>query len=410
MLPGAELADPEHRGLRVRCPKVGRAVFFYRYKSAAGALRQIEVGVLGDMTLVEVRAKWERLRDKVRNGGDPQADAREVSEKAVVERKAKKARAYTVADAVADYLTEMVEPNRKEKGASEARRMLERATAKVGATAAADFSVRHAHELVMKLSKTPRLASMVRQELRACWEHAIAVERIRGANPFAGRTVGGKLQAKKRERTLSAAETGALLRWMAEPSTYSRTVRDALELVLRTGLRSGEVCGIHSSELQQRDGVLWLEIPGDRMKAGKPHAVPLVGRAAGIVAERLPQGGGYLFPSRVKDKPIKQKVVGVEVYACSGQSTAAAYARRRVCPVGDWAPHDLRRTARTLLADLECPFEVGEAILAHALPGVAAVYNRSDYRVAKIEWLMSLGRKLDALAADRPTLALVAAA
>ena len=55
---------------------------------------------------------------------------------------------------------------------------------------------------------------------------------------------------EKRQRVLDAEEAGLLLRWMHEPSTYSRSVRDALEIALRTGLRSGEVCGIHTRRLE----------------------------------------------------------------------------------------------------------------------------------------------------------------
>jgi hypothetical protein len=61
-------------------------------------------------------------------------------------------------------------------------------------------------------------------------------------------------------------------------------------------------------------------------------------------------GSPFLFARRQRegDEPraIEQKVLGVEVYAHAGRSKAAAYARKRVCPVRDWAPHDLRRTAR----------------------------------------------------------------
>jgi integrase len=144
--------------------------------------------------------------------------------------------------------------------------------------------------------------------------------------------------------------------------------------------------------------VLWLEIPAERMKGGKPHSIPLVGTAEEIVVARMPAEGGYLFPSRAANKPIQQKVLGVEVYASSGRSDAPAYKHRKVCPVPDWAPHDLRRTARTLLAELGCPFEVGEAILAHTLPGVSSVYNRAGHEAAKVEWLTKLGAQLDDLA------------
>jgi hypothetical protein len=65
-----------------------QAVFFYRYP--AGALRQIEVGVLGDMTLTTIRSEWQRLKDTVRNGRDPRGEAKQVKRQAEVELQALK--------------------------------------------------------------------------------------------------------------------------------------------------------------------------------------------------------------------------------------------------------------------------------------------------------------------------------
>lgn len=129
---------------------------------------------------------------------------------------------------------------------------------------------------------------MARQELRACWEHALAVGRVEAGNPFPGKTIGAIPRIAPKQSALKAAQVGALLRWMREPCTYSRTVADALELALRTGLRTGEVCGIHAEELDERDGVLWLHIPGARMKQGRAHTrhKGVAGRAVHIRQSR----------------------------------------------------------------------------------------------------------------------------
>ncbi len=452
-----ELADPEHPGLRVRCvslkPKgasgkpVIQSVFFYRYRNASGALRQVEIGVMGDKTLTTIRKEWEDLRAAVRNGKDPREVEKDEKKHVAAKNKIDMLRILSVIDVVEHYLTEKVEKRRKPKGAAETRRLLmqvirfaswiaaqrrkdkahgrrrallPKGVGDVADLPAQDFIRVMAHELLRALGESaPRSGGMARQELRACWRYAIAVGRLDGPSPFE-KLEGGKdddlgggalVSNSKRDVVLSKEEAGALLRWMAEPGTYSRTVRDALELVLRTGLRSGEVCGIHSNELVRRDGVLWLEIPAERIKGKtgqkKPHTVPLVGRAADIVMSRMPREPGFLFPSKSGTKPIEQKVLGVEVYACSGQSSAAAYKHRRVCPVGGWAPHDLRRTARTMLVELGCPYEVGEAILAHTLPGMAAIYNRATYESQKIEWLTKLGAELDRLTSAHASLALL---
>jgi integrase len=437
---GTELADPDHPGLRVRAVGEQR-IFFYRYKNPAGALRQIEIGVLGAMTLTTIRNEWQALRDKVRSGADPREEMKARRLLAMEEQKAAKQaereQTLTVGKVIDRYLEEKIDRTRKPKGAAETRRMLNqliqfatwteerrkvetpkgrvrpklpKGVKDVAGLAAKDFTRDMAHDLLLAFGHTaPRSGGMARAELRGAWRYGIAAGFLPSPSPFE-KVIGSKTDDfgggalvghSERERALNSAEVGHLLRWMAEPGTYSRTVRDALELVLRTGLRSGEVCGIHSRELARRDGVLWLDIPAERMKGKKgkqkPHSVPLVGRAELLVLARMPETSGYLFPSKDPAKPILQKVLGVDVYACSGRSKAVAYKQRKVCPVGNWAPHDLRRTARSLLSELGCPFEIGEAILAHRLPGVSAVYARAGFEEAKIDWLTKLGSYLDKL-------------
>jgi integrase len=66
--------------------------------------------------------------------------------------------------------------------------------------------------------------------------------------------------------------------------------------------------------------------------------------------------------------------------------------------VTHWAPHDLRRTSRTLLTKLGCPTEVAEAILGHLPPGVQAVYNRHQYDDERKLWLKRLSTRLEKIA------------
>ena len=123
------------------------------------------------------------------------------------------------------------------------------------------------------------------------------------------------------------------------------------------------------------------------------HRVPLGGTALEIALKR--SGNGYWFPSRT-GYHILQKVLGVEVYAHSGQSDAAIYRHKSICPVSNWAPNDLRKTARTHLAAIGCPFEVAETVLHHRLPGVGGLYNQHRYDAEKRIWLTRLGEHFDA--------------
>lgn len=66
-----------------------------------------------------------------------------------------------------------------------------------------------------------------------------------------------------------------------------------------------------------------------------------------------------------------------------------------------WAPHDLQRTARTLLASPRCPDEVDEAILGHMKPGIVGVYNLHTYDAERVGCLRQLDAHLEALVAVR---------
>ena len=66
----------------------------------------------------------------------------------------------------------------------------------------------------------------------------------------------------------------------------------ALEFLILTASRPGEVLGARWSEIDPAEAT-W-EIPGDRMKGGRPHRVPLSGRAVELLAN-LPREGDFVF-------------------------------------------------------------------------------------------------------------------
>ena len=416
----AIMTDPARPGLRL-VTKEGRRSWIYRYRTATG-LRQIKLGdyaLPGSkkviMTWEAAQNAWMRLKvakdDPTKE--DPVQIIRERKKSERVEKSRERERtSLTIGGIIDDYLTEVVDRQRKSKGAMEVSRLLNApAVEKIRSTPLVEFDRKAAASLIKKVAAgrrgkpAPRVAHMTRQELRAAWvyakENGVLTDLGMTENPFEGDKLGGVFRFEERERQLSEHEVATLLRWMRTPGAYSRTVADALEIALRTGLRSGEVCEIHSSELQRRDGVLWLDIPASRMKSGKAHSIPLVGRVEEIVHARMPDKPGYLFMGR--RGPIAQKVLGVEIYSHSGRSSSKAYAGKRLCPVENFAPHDLRRTARQLLASIGCPFEVAETILAHKLPKVQRTYLRVD-RLPKllIESLIKLGDHIDGLQPAEP--------
>lgn len=122
--------------------------------------------------------------------------------------------------------------------------------------------------------------------------------------------------------------------------------------------------------------------------------MPLFGRALNVVLRRKERfGDGWLFPAKRRDGKLthsEQKAVQVAVYYHQPYSTTRPELERARLPVTHWAPHDLRRSARTLLAAMGCPGDVAESVLGRMIPGVAGVYNRHQYDEQRVEWLRRL--------------------
>lgn len=136
----------------------------------------------------------------------------------------------------------------------------------------------------------------------------------------------------------------------------------ALEFLILTATRSGEVRGATWTEMDLKDGV-WA-IPGDRMKAGKEHRVPLAPRAVQILKD-LPRMAGtkFVFPAANGGK-------------LSDMALSAVMRRMAIGAV----PHGFRSTFRDWASErTSYAREVAEAALAHTIDSkVEAAYRRGD--------------------------------
>jgi integrase len=118
-----------------------------------------------------------------------------------------------------------------------------------------------------------------------------------------------------------------------------------------------------------------------------------------VVLRRREQADRFLFPALTADRTMEQKVIQGGVYYHQPYSKTRSVRERPRLTVTHWAPHDLRRSVRTLLASMGCPAEVAESVLGHMLPGIQGVYNRHSYDAERLDWLTRLDAKLEQLAA-----------
>lgn len=422
LLPAGEhLTSPDYPGLRIEAGAQYKT-WTYRYKSPVdGRMRQVKIGRWPETSLHAAIVEWERLREARETGIDPALEAKQrreaVRQEQAREAEAKAQKTYTVGRLCNDYYEGYIRLSRAKKGADEVLRMFSTMLGVLADKPAEQVTRSDAFDLIQSYAGTsPVQAKKLRSELGAAWDHAYDSGRLPETTPNWWRQIlRGKIKSKGKKiagkavgtakRVLSGDELGRLIRWLPN---FTALNEDVLILYLWTGTRGAEIVAMEGREIQQEEGgIWWWTIPKAKTKNAR-HAgatdlrVPLFGRALNVVLRRRERFGlGYLFPARRRDgKPThsEQKAVGVAVWVAQPYCELRPEFVRPRLTVTHWAPHDLRRSARTLLAAMGCPKEVGESVLGHMLPGVEGVYNLHEYDEERVLWLRQLSDRLEELA------------
>ena len=211
----------------------------------------------------------------------------------------------------------------------------------------------------------PETASRVRQRVETVMDWVIS-KGYQLDNP-AGRSLLKVLpktgRLKEHHRALPYAQVPGAMDRVRE-STASISTKLAFEFLVLTAARSGEVRAADWSELDWEPGT-W-EIPAARMKARRPHRVPLPGRAVEILRQALElvDGQGLIFPATRGGRPMSEMAF-------------TALLRRLQIPA---VPHGFRTSFRNWVAECTAaPWAVAEAALAHSVGNsTEAAYMRSD--------------------------------
>jgi integrase len=174
-------------------------------------------------------------------------------------------------------------------------------------------------------------------------------------NPFAHLPVAKSIT--RRDRVLSDDEIGEIWRAAGEAgSPYGTMIR----LLILTGQRRGEVCGMTSSELS--DNLATWTISGERAKNGVANVLPLSEPARDLIRATLPKDADaerILRERRATNALVLPGAVGTVFSGWSkskaaldkaftdARTKAAPEAGTTAAPLVPRSIHDLRRTVAT---------------------------------------------------------------
>jgi integrase len=189
---------------------------------------------------------------------------------------------------------------------------------------------------------------------------------------------GMKYKTTARERVLSDDELRAV--WDACEGTFG----DIVKLLLLTAQRREKVGTMKWDDLS--DIPFWNITRAPREKSN-PGVLKLPQMALDIIEARDEvAGNSYVFPGRVTG------------HAFNSYSQAKAHLDAKLPKnIPNWTLHDLRRTARSLMARAGVSSHIAERTLGHTIKGVEGVYDRHAYENEKAHALEALAKLVESI-------------
>jgi integrase len=397
-------------GLMVRVHPSGVISFRFRYKRASETFVMVlgEYGNQG-ISLADAYKMHDQGRSEIEHGLDP-IEEQAKREREVEQARVERAAAGTVADIVEQFAHRKLRAERwdeetgkwvrETKGDKKARirprkrpevaESLLKANLvdKIGKEKARDVTRRQLIALLDDIVDrgAPVTANRVYSLLKQCFEFAAAKDLI-PASPMAGVLRPGGDETP-RDRTLNEGEVRIF--WAkVDSAKMADATKLGLKLLLVTAQRRGEVTAARWPHFNFENAI-WT-VPAEVSKNGKEHKVPLSALAIQILTELHGITGerAHVLASqhsiRKPDQSYSERAL-----------SRAVRENEEHFGIVHFTPHDLRRTAASMMTGIGVPRLHVEKVLNHTLSDIAEVYDRHDYFEEK---RIALGRWADHLKA-----------
>jgi integrase len=384
---GARIAGKsDGDGLTFTLSAQGTATWTLRYR-IAGRARELTLGRYPDLSLGEARKLAAAKR----------VDVQQVIDVAAIKQQ-KKAEAKQAANVeqLADLWLDNTVRRRHQHPAVTERVFKRDILPALGKCSTKSVTTSEITRLLAKINASgrPSIANDALRHMKAMFAYGEALGMVdrNPAERIKLEHAGG--QEKSRTRALSTAEIAKLLKAMREAGTkFGRDNELAVKLLLALACRKMELFAAKWDEFDFSNN-LW-RIPATRVKTGEARELALAPQVVAWLQELKIRacGSDYVFPARRESKQKR--------FAHVSPDTTWRALHELLHGLEAFTVHDLRRTSRSLMADIGVPFDVAEKILGHKLPGVAHVYDRGGSREQQRSALNRLAQVLTDLEVGR---------
>lgn len=294
----------------------------------------IGLGSCKDYTLAEAKAKAEELRQKMRDG-----DYNPINEKRqrISQAKRKQANEKTFKELGDAYIKKRSGEFKTEQQLRKLQRMFENyAYPAIGNMLITEIDLNTVKNILAPMWETKtETANRLRIYIGHVFDSAIASGAYKELNP--ARWEGGLKTQLAAPRKVNKVQHRASLPVESLPEFWAKLTQQdwqaakVLQFGILTASRSSEMRGAKWSEIDY-DEKVW-RIPGERMKSGKPHNVPLSKAALSLLASQIKESE-YIFPNSkgapLADASISKvpKRLGYEVTTHGFRSTFKDWVRQ----------------------------------------------------------------------------------
>ena len=390
------------------CPDVGGLELRINKKSATWALlynvkvgnkwakRRLQLGSYPALTVGDARKLAQTYKVDITNGQDPAADRKDLAQ----QRQQQADEALTVSQLFAEWITSKDMTDRKTGTAEPERMMRKDILPSIGSLDVKNITRRHIAKLQSSLEKRgARITNVTMALTRQMLSFAVNKGYIDELPAFPKKST----ENKPCNRVLNVCEIVELFEAIPQ-SRLTNTTTTALKLQLATACRIGELLIAQWKHVNLSSGE-WV-IPADNSKTGAELTIYLSSYALNLFRQLYELSGyqRWLFPNRTETGHVDTKAISKQVKDRQRQTQIAGRSSTPdalILSRGTWTPHDLRRSAATLMQGLMVNPYIIERCLNHAADKMARVYVCENPEIEMYKAWEALGELLSLCDSDK---------